>query len=202
MAKQGGMGDNFYLSGYDLSGDIGSLGSISGGPALLDRTGINKYGVERIGGRYEGSIEWSAWFNDSAGQEHSRLSLLPRTDQLASFHRGTSLGGEAANLMSKQVNYDASLGDDGGLSFDVEASASAGYPLEWSTQLTAGKRTDTTATNGTGVDQSASSSFGLSAYLHVFSFTGTSVTVKIQHSNDNASTDPYADITGATFTAA
>ena len=30
MAKQSGLGDNFYIGGYNLSGDVGSLGSISG----------------------------------------------------------------------------------------------------------------------------------------------------------------------------
>jgi hypothetical protein len=49
----------------------------------------------------------------------------------------------------------------------------------------------------------ATTSFGLQAYLQVFSgFAGTSVTVKLQESNDNAGSDPYADITGGAFTAA
>jgi hypothetical protein len=35
MAKQSGLGDNLYVAGYDLSGDIGSLETISGRLALL-----------------------------------------------------------------------------------------------------------------------------------------------------------------------
>jgi hypothetical protein len=42
----------------------------------------------------------------------------------------------------------------------------------------------------------------LQAYLQVFSFTGTSVTVKIQESSDNAVGDAFADVVGGTFTAA
>ncbi|WP_372352624.1 hypothetical protein [Streptomyces sp. KL116D] len=44
--------------------------------------------------------------------------------------------------------------------------------------------------------------FGLQAYLHVFAFTGTSVTVKLQESSDNGVGDPWADVTGGAFTAA
>jgi hypothetical protein len=38
---------------------------------------------------------------------------------------------------------------------------------------------------------------GLQAYLQVFSFAGTDVTVKLQHSHDNST---FADITGGAFT--
>jgi hypothetical protein len=41
---------------------------------------------------------------------------------------------------------------------------------------------------------------GAQAYLQVFSFAGTDVTVKLQHSHDNGSTDAFADITGGGFT--
>jgi hypothetical protein len=42
----------------------------------------------------------------------------------------------------------------------------------------------------------------LQAYLHVFSFAGTSVTVKLQESSDNGGGDAFADVTGGAFTAA
>ncbi|MGH3587159.1 MAG: hypothetical protein ACRDQ0_12630, partial [Pseudonocardia sp.] len=44
--------------------------------------------------------------------------------------------------------------------------------------------------------------FGLQAWLHVFSFTGTSCTVKIQESSDDAAGDAFADVTGGAFAAA
>jgi hypothetical protein len=78
----------------------------------------------------------------------------------------------------------------------VSAQAN-GYGIEWGQQLTAGIRTDTAATNGTGIDTTASASFGGQAYLQAFSFTGTDVTVKIQDSADNAT---FADVTGMAFT--
>lgn len=60
-------------------------------------------------------------------------------------------------------------------------------------------RTDTAATNGTGLDGLASSAFGAQFYLHLTSFTGTSVVVKIQDSADNVT---FADLAGAAFTSA
>lgn len=201
MAKQGGMGDQLYVAGYDLSGDIGSLGNISGGPAAMEVTAIDKSAFERIGGLRDGRIEYSAFFNDAAGQAHPRLSLLPTTDVIVSYLRGTTLGNPGACLNGKQINYDPSRGNDGSLTIAVEAQANA-YGLEWGTQLTAGKRTDGAAANGTGVDFGAASSFGLQAYLQVFAFTGTSVTVKIQESSDNGVGDAFADVTGGGFTAA
>jgi hypothetical protein len=36
VAKQAGLGDNFYIAGYDVSGDINNV-ALSGGPATLDK---------------------------------------------------------------------------------------------------------------------------------------------------------------------
>ncbi len=200
MAKQSGLGDNLYVSGFDLSGDVGSLSKIGGGPALLDITAINSSAYERIGGLRDGSIEFNAFFNDSAGQAHKTLSALPYTDVLLAYFRGAALGNQAAFLTAKQIDYAVTRGNDGALTVQV-AAQSNGFGIEWGVQLTAGKRTDSTATSpGTGVDTTTvSTAFGLQAQLQVFSFTGTSVTVKIQDSADNAS---FADVAGLTFTAA
>lgn len=202
MSKQSGLGDALYIAGYDLSGDIGAVNSIGGGPALLEVTGIDKSAFERIGGLRDGRIDYTAYFNPALGQAHSRLSALPTGDVILSYYRGTALGGASANLVAKQLNYDPTRADDGAFTFTGQNQGN-GYGLEWGTSLTAGKRTDTTATNGTSVDfGTGSTSFGLQAYLHVFSFTGTSVTVKLQESSDNGAGDAWADVTGGGFTAA
>lgn len=198
MSKQSGLGDNLYVAGYDLSGDIGSLSRIGGGPAALEVTGINKSGYERIGGLRDGAMEFTSYFNPAAAQAHPRLASLPSADVILTYARGTTLGNQAACLVAKQIGYDGTRGDDGALTFSVAAQAN-GYGIEWGQQLTAGKRSDTTATNGTSIDTTASVSFGAQAYLQVFSFTGTSCTVTIQDSADDAS---FANLTGGGFTAA
>ena len=182
MAKTSGLGDNLYIAGYDLSGDITALGSIGGGPATLECTSINKSAIERIGGLRDGRMQATAYFNPSTGQAHDRLSNLPTADVILTYCRGTTLGNPAASLVAKQINYDGTRGDDGAFTFTVDAQAN-GYGIEWGEQLTAGTRTDTEATNGTGVE------FGNTSedYLRV---TGTS--------GDYASTPDAAglDITG------
>jgi hypothetical protein len=198
MPKTSGLGDNLYIAGFDASGDIQQLGAIGGGPALLNFTPINKSAYERQGGLRDGRIEYTAFFNHVAAGTgtHEILAALPRTDQILTYCRGTTLGDPAASLVSKQINYDPTRGDDGSLTFAVSAQAN-GYGIEWGQQLTAGIRTDTAATDGASIDTTASASFGGQAYLQAFSFTGTDVTVKIQDSADNAT---FADVASFAFT--
>lgn len=199
MSKQSGMGDGLLVAGYNLSGDIGSLGRIGGGLAgTQDVTGIDKSAMERLGLARDASIEFTAFFNDAAGQAHPRLSTLPAADQIVTYLRGTALGRPAASMVGKQIGYDPSRGADGSLTIEVQALAN-GFGLEWGDQLTPGIRTDTAAANGAGVDLAASTTFGLQAYLHVTAFTGTDATIKIQESSDNAVADPYADVVGGAF---
>src|SRR6266576_189669 len=56
---------------------------------------------------------------------------------------------------------------------------------------------DTTVTNGAALDTLAAAAFGFQAHLQVFSFTGTSVVIKIQDSPDNIT---FTDVVGGTFT--
>ena len=70
MAKQTGLGDNYYVGGYDVSGDTSDLSRIGGGPAALVTTGIDKTAFERLGGLRTGGVSWTSWFNDAAKQQH------------------------------------------------------------------------------------------------------------------------------------
>lgn len=199
MAKQSGLGDRLLVGGYDLSGDTSEIGRIAGGPAALDMTGIDKSAMERIGGERDGGIDWKSFFNKATDHQHLRLSPLPRTDTIVTYLRGTTLGNAAAALNAKQVNYDGNRGNDGAFMFDINAIGNL-YGLEWCKQVTAGLRTDTGATNGTGVDfGTGSTAFGAQAYLQVTAFSGTDVTIKLQESSDNGSGDAFADVTGGSF---
>jgi hypothetical protein len=196
------LGQRLYVGGYDISGDITELGNVASPVATLDTTGIDKSAHERIQGQKDGTLEVTAWFNPenvSTIQEHAVYSTLPRTDVLNTFVASpVAIGAETYCLVGKQVNYDPKRAQDGTFTFGVSAQAN-GYGGEWGKLLTAGKRTDTTATAGTSYDQTAvSTSFGWQAYLQVFAFAGTDVTVKIQDSADNSS---FADLTGAAFAA-
>lgn len=196
MSKQSGLGDNLYVGAYNLSGDINAIGQVGGGNSPLDMTGIDKSAHERKGGKRDGRIQFVSFFNDASGQAHPVLSALPRTNVNVTYARGTSVGSPAASLVAKQVGYNPSRDDDGNLTFEVEAQATD-YGMQWGELLTAGVRSDSTATNGASIDTAAAVSFGAQAFLHVYSFTGTSVTIKIQ---DSANDSDWADLTGGGFT--
>lgn len=196
MSKQSGLGDNFYVAGYDLSGDINSLNQISGGPALLDYTTINQSAVSRLGGQRTGAIDFVTFFDPSGAGPFvagpAPLQTLPTTDQIVTYCRGTGLGLPAACLNGKQVNFDPTRAKDGLLTCAAN-NQSNGFGLEWGEQLTIGLRTDATATTGTTVDDGAGTSLGAQAYLQVTGFSGTSVHVLVEHSTDNSSWSTLID---------
>lgn len=196
MAKTTGLGQRCYVGGFNLSGDVGSIGRISGGPAALDMTDITQSAYERQGGLRDGGIDWTSYFNPT--RAHPVLAALPRTDTLVTVATSVTIGDPAASCNGVQIGYDGTRGQDGSFTFNLSVQ-SDGFGLEWGQLLTAGERTDVAATaTGTGLDGAASSAFGGQFYFHLTGFTGTSVTIRIQDSADNAT---FADLTGATTAA-
>lgn len=202
MTKESGLGAGFFLSGYDISGDVVSIRELSGGPALLEGvTGIDKLAHERIGGQLTGAQRITTWFNPTANMGHKRLSALPTSDQQGQYWHRTVIGRPVHCIVGKQTSYNGSRGEDGSFTFDSDLESN-GFGAEWATGLTAGMRTDTSATNGAGVDFtttafSGSSTFGAQFYLQVKAFTGTSVAIAIEDSADNSS---WAALTAGAFT--
>jgi hypothetical protein len=199
VAKSSGLGDNLYVDGFDLSGDIGSIGGATSPIETLDFTGIDKSAFERQHGKRGGELTFTSFFNPSAGQSHQVLKNPPSTNSILSYARGTAIGNAAASLVAKRVSYDMNRNEDGSLLFVTNAASNL-YGVEWGSQLTAGKRTDGSATNGASLDLGAASpgAFGGQMWVHLFAFTGTSVTIKVQESSDDAVGDPFADVVGAT----
>jgi hypothetical protein len=185
MSKTSGLGDNLYVTGTDCSNDVGALSKIACSTAVLDVTGINKFANERLPGLRDGQMQFAPWFNKTGA--HAELSLLPTADIIVTYCRGTTIGNPAAALNGRQLNYDGKRDNKGGLTLEVTSDADA-FGLEWGVQLTAGIRTDTTATNGTSFDQGAppAGAWGAQAYAHFFAMTSTSCVVKVQHSTDNS----------------
>lgn len=201
MTKQSGLGDQLFIGGYDIGADVMSINSLSTPRETLPATGITQFANARLFGKRDGMAEFTTFFNPTAlVQEHARLKLLPTADTNLMYLRGTGLGSPGLGMVAKQLNYDPTRGDDGSLTFGVNLNSN-GFGADWGVQLTAGKRSDTVATNGTGVDLGGGSlSFGFTAHLQVFSFTGTSVTIKLQESSDNGVGDAFADVSGGAFT--
>lgn len=198
MTKQSGLGAAFWIDGRDISGDIASLSRMNNARNLLEMTAIDKLAIERTHSHRDGGMEIDSFYDVAAGAAFGAIQDVPATGtRIAMYvHRGSTLATPAFALVCRQAESTGNRGEDGSYTW-THTLESDGWGVDWTTMLTPGKETDTGAANGTGVDFAASTSFGLQAYLQVFSFTGTDATVKIQDSADNAT---FADVTGAAFT--
>jgi len=202
MAKKASLGANAYVSGYDVSGGVNALSRIGGGPANIpDMTTINQSAFERQGTSRTGEMAFTSIFDPAALAEHAALSTLPTADAIVTYFDGPlGIGNGAMSCNSKQVNYDPTVGQDDSLIFSVDALSNS-FGIEMNgVQLTAGRRVDGAATAagpGNSFDTGASLSFGAQMYVHLFAFSGTSVTIKVQDSADNIT---FADIAGTSLT--
>jgi hypothetical protein len=182
VAKISGIGGRLLLGGYDISTDITDFAA-SGKVALLDVTDITQSAHSRLTGLHDGDMSVTALMDPA--NAHPVLSALPTADEIIeALIPPLSIGSPAACCNAKVIDYPPSRANDGMLSMKVEGQAN-GYGLEWALQLTPGLRTDTSATNGASLNNSAATLWGAQAYLQVTAFTGTSVTVEVEHAPDN-----------------
>jgi hypothetical protein len=193
MAKKSGLGQQIFVHGYDLSGDVATIDNAGSPRNLLDITAINAPATERLVGLSDGNISVSSWFNDSTEQEHVALSGLPRTDRIVTWAFGATRGDVAACLVAKQLNYDASRGTDGSLSFSIDTQAD-GISLDWCNTLTTGKETHSSAGSSTSRDDGAGTTAGMVAYLEITDCDSGTPTVTIQESSDNGSSDAWVNV--------
>lgn len=158
-----------FSGGYDVSSDIAALSGAGGGPNLIDTSSLDAAGFKRIAGRFDGRLIASVLYNPTGA--HIPFDDLPTTLVPVMFAMpGTAAGDFAAMLVGKQVNYSLSDGNDLAAIFTLDTLASEGYPFEWGKMITAGKRTDTSATaSGTGID------LGVPAGVSATNITSSSV---------------------------
>lgn len=199
MTKESGLGDRFFIDGYDLSGDVAALDSIVASRNALDVTSIDQSAVQRLPGLRDGSMDFTTWYDSVAGQEHTALNSLAVTDFIAAYFHGTTLGNPTASCIGKKSEYSPSRGADGSLSVKSHILAN-GFGVEWGQALTTGKQTFASSGSGASIDfGSASTAFGATGYLQVLSVASGTATVAIQDSADNSS---FANISGLAFTGA
>ena len=192
MAKSSGLGQQFFIGGRDISGDVGSIARFSTPRGTKDITGIDKSAMERIYTRSDTNLDWNCFFNDAANQEHVALSGLATTDQNILWMMGTTRGDPAAMVVAKQLNYDGSHDTEGFTEFSVNVEGS-GVAAEWGITLTAGKETHSSAGSTASIDNGASSSNGAAAMLHIVDINSGAPTVKVEHSaNDSSWSDLIA----------
>jgi len=184
MAKKSGLGQQIFVHGYDLSGDVSTIENAGSPRELLDATALNAPANERLVGLSDGNISVASWFNDSTEQEHAAFKGLPTADRIVSWVFGATRGDVAACLVAKQINYDGSRGSDGSLSFTIDTQAN-GVALDWGNTLTTGKETHSSATTSTARDDGATTGYGLVGILQTVDVDSGTATVSIQQSADN-----------------
>ena len=187
MAKSSGVAGGFYLGGYDLSGDVGSIDNIGGPRGTLDVTGIGQSAMDRLLLPGTGTISFKSFFNDAALAQHVILRSLPTTDTQVVYAKGQSIGDACAMMVAKQINYDASRNQDGSLEFSIEAQSTGGVPLEWGVMLSAADDTHSSASSSSSLDNGASTSAGAAAYLQILDINSGAPTVKIEDSANDSS---------------
>lgn len=205
MSKSTGIGERLFLNQYDLSGDIGALGTIQSARNQQDVTDITKVAMARLGLLYDGHLAYSGFFDTVAGQEHPVLRGLPQSGR-TTWCTGTAAGSPTGSMVANQADYGVTRGPDGSLVISTTADASSGDGFEWGVLLTTGLQTFASAGAGSYVDDYVPafptlplpSTAGLAAYLHVESIGSGTATVAIQDSTDHIS---FANVTGAVFTA-
>jgi hypothetical protein len=201
MAKKSGLGQQIFVHGYDLSGDVSAINNAGSPRDLLDATALNASAHERLLGLSDGNLGVSSWFNDATEQEHAAYKGLPTTDRIVTWAFGATRGDVAACLVGKQINYDGSRGTDGSLAVTVDTQSN-GVSLDWCDTLTTGKETHGSAGNSTSRDDGAATSAGMVAYLEIADLDSGTATVTIQQSSDNGSSDAFATVLSFTAVAA
>lgn len=195
MTKQTGLGDRFFLDGFNLSGDIGALQSIGMSRALLDVTGIDKSAHERLPGLGDSEISFNAWFNPSVGQSHRQLRDIPDNRHVM-YWRGSTQGVPVAAMVGTQANYNVVRGADGSLAISAQVMNKSGDLLDWGQALTTGPQISTGPEELALVSDpryEAGSLGDMVAYLQVLALTGDDVIFRLRHSDYAADTLPADD---------
>ena len=186
----------FDLSNYFNQADV----SVDQGTA--EGTGFQPTGGARVFevGLNGGTVSLSGFFNGSANGVDAKLSstINPSADDVVTISpEGVLALGKFCKLLASQTTqYQVSSPLDGLVTVSGSLQANSGissgvilHPLG----------AETVTGNDTSIDQTAATSNGGVAHLHVTTVTGTtpSNTVIVQHSTDNST---FADL--ITFTAA
>ena len=63
MPKTTGLGDNFYVGGFDLSGDVASVDTLSSPVELINVTTLTFRAYQRLGGKRDGTMSFTSFMD-------------------------------------------------------------------------------------------------------------------------------------------
>lgn len=196
MAYKHGKNTGVLLDKYNLSSyfnEVSSAMSIETSETTTFNSGAKTY----ITSLNDGTISASGLFDGDANAINAVLeevvSLDYQPEITVAYDGGFTAGNRCGMGLGQLTSYEvtAPVGDVVATSAEFQVSGGLRQGV-----LLAAQTAYTTTTNGTSIDNSASTANGYTGFLHVTANTRSSTTVaKIQHSADNST---WADL--ATFT--
>jgi hypothetical protein len=164
----------------------------------IDMAETTAYGNESktyIPGLDDGQFTFAGMWDQTADDEMA-TQFKSAGDVWQYGYGGLAVGNAGLATLGKRQSYTASspVGDVVTMAITVQADGG----LESVEVLHAIDAAESSAGNETSVDSGASSANGGAAYLNLISFTGTSITVNVAHSTDDAVFNDIATFTAAT----
>jgi hypothetical protein len=110
--KQTGLGDNFYIGGYDLSGDISAVDTISSPVGVLDVTTLTFKAPERKAGRRDGSMSFTTFLdvNDFVSTPGVPANNTPYVSLYDTTVHVTITGGTMTNVVINGTSVGSGAG--------------------------------------------------------------------------------------------
>ena len=196
-----------YVSGYDLSGDARTFGSLDNSFAEVDFTGwseaVRNYLAD--GHRVVGVRGFQALMNDTSGRAFDRLKAANTAGRLSICFGGggePSAGDPAYHLPSIQMMAPQGLdGSAAAITADFipdarQVSTLTDNPMGVVLRGPTSMSSTVTASSSNSHDNGGATTSGWSAILHVLSTSSGNFAFKIRHSSDDSS---WSDL--GTFTA-
>jgi hypothetical protein len=100
MSKQSGLSDNYYVGGYDLSGDVNALSKIASPRDVLDFTAVKNSAYVRQVSLKQGEMDFTSFFNPTAAVSSPSVPLttVPYVSTYNDPVLVTVIGGTGTNV--------------------------------------------------------------------------------------------------------
>lgn len=199
MAIIHGKGSSVLVAQYDLSAYLNSY-ETQRTAAPADVTCFGASYDSSIIGLMGGNVSLAGFFDGATGAIDDVLNTAlgassPKVVSLIPAGSGGTIGDRASLFTANETTYglSSSVSEAVGITAEFKPTSSIGGGV-----LLAPLTARTGTVNLTSVDNSASSTGGYRANIHVTAFSGTSVVIKVQHSTDNSSWSDLVTFTSIT----
>lgn len=190
MAKLSAARTRAYLDEFDVSGSINAH-TINLKQTIIPVTCISDPGPKKVIGNYDHDFDWTGFFDGATGAFDAQVASFGTDEQhYLSTVYGTTEGSVSYDDFVRKMGEVRSGQVDGAQMLNMSGAGSGGRSR--AKLLRVGS---VTAGNGTGQNLGITTTpVVFRVIFRLLSFTGTSITMKIQGSSDNAVGDAYADI--------